>query len=107
MPAAKTSPPWVVLGLGLAVGLGTVGCSALGQLGGGRTKLTGVVYVVMLPTLASRKTILELTQPYGHVVIDECHILPQGPMTTRSNRSARSSGSASPPLPTAAPASAS
>ncbi|MDO5696949.1 MAG: helicase-related protein [Dermatophilus congolensis] len=44
-----------------------------GQLGGGRTKLTGVIDILMLPTLARRTDIAELTSRYGHVVIDECH----------------------------------
>ncbi|WP_344612135.1 TOTE conflict system archaeo-eukaryotic primase domain-containing protein [Dactylosporangium salmoneum] len=46
-----------------------------GQLGGGRTKLSGVVDVVMLPSLARRADVAELTSGYGHVVVDECHHL--------------------------------
>jgi superfamily II DNA or RNA helicase len=46
-----------------------------GQIGGGRRKLTGAVDIAMLPTLARRHDIAELTQSYGHVVIDECHHL--------------------------------
>ena len=50
-----------------------------GQLGGGRTKLTGVVDVAMLPTLAARRDeIGELTRPYGHIIVDECHHLAAG-----------------------------
>jgi hypothetical protein len=46
-----------------------------GQVGGGRRKLTGVVDIAMLPTLARREGIAELTLPYGQVIIDECHHL--------------------------------
>ncbi len=50
-----------------------------GQLGGGRTMLTGVVDVAMLPTLAARRDeISELTRPYGQVIVDECHHLAAG-----------------------------
>ncbi|WP_454294970.1 TOTE conflict system archaeo-eukaryotic primase domain-containing protein [Salana multivorans] len=44
-----------------------------GQLGGGRTRLTGVVDVVMLPTLARRDDVAVLLSGYGHVVVDEAH----------------------------------
>lgn len=44
-----------------------------GQLGAGRSKLTGVVDIMMLPTLARRDDIAELAAPYGQVVIDEAH----------------------------------
>ncbi len=46
-----------------------------GQVGGGRRKLTGVVDIAMLPTLARHDDVAELTRGYGHVVIDECHHL--------------------------------
>lgn len=46
-----------------------------GQLGGGRRKLTGIVDIIMLPSLARRDDVTELTDGYGHVVIDECHHL--------------------------------
>lgn len=46
-----------------------------GQVGGGRRKLTGVVDVAMLPSLARRDDIAELTTQYGHVIVDECHHL--------------------------------
>jgi hypothetical protein len=46
-----------------------------GQFGGGRTKLTGVVDVVMLPSLARRQDVAELLAGYWHVVVDECHHL--------------------------------
>jgi superfamily II DNA or RNA helicase len=46
-----------------------------GQVGGGRRKLTGVVDIAMLPSLARRDDVAELTKGYGHVVVDECHHL--------------------------------
>lgn len=44
-----------------------------GQLGGGRSKLTGVVDIAMLPTLARRDDVADLTAGYGQVVVDEAH----------------------------------
>jgi superfamily II DNA or RNA helicase len=44
-----------------------------GQVGGGRLKLSGAVDIAMLPTLARRDDVADLTKGYGHVVIDECH----------------------------------
>jgi superfamily II DNA or RNA helicase len=46
-----------------------------GQVGGGRRKLSGVVDVAMLPSLARRDDIAELTNGYGQVIVDECHHL--------------------------------
>jgi hypothetical protein len=46
-----------------------------GQLGGGRRKLTGIVDIAMLPSLARRDDVADLTAGYGHVVVDECHHL--------------------------------
>jgi superfamily II DNA or RNA helicase len=46
-----------------------------GQVGGGRRKLTGVVDIAMLPSLARRDDVAELTNGYGHVIVDECHHL--------------------------------
>ncbi len=47
-----------------------------GQLGGGRSKLTGVVDVATLQTLARRDGVTELLGNYGLVVVDECHHVP-------------------------------
>jgi len=44
-----------------------------GQIGGGRSKTTGVIDVALLPTLARRNNIEDLTGNYGFVVVDECH----------------------------------
>ena len=46
-----------------------------GQIGGGRKRLTGVVDIAMLPSLARRERIGELTSGYGQVIVDECHHL--------------------------------
>jgi superfamily II DNA or RNA helicase len=47
-----------------------------GQLGGGRTKIGGVIDIITLQTLARRDDISELTARYGLVVADECHHVP-------------------------------
>jgi len=47
-----------------------------GQLGGGRTKLSGNVDVATLQTLARRDDLAELLGGYGLVVVDECHHVP-------------------------------
>lgn len=47
-----------------------------GQLGGGRSKLTGVIDVATLQTLARRDDLPELLRGYGLVVVDECHHVP-------------------------------
>ena len=49
-----------------------------GQVGGGRTKLTGDVDIAMLPTLARRDDVEALTRGYGQVIVDECHHLAAG-----------------------------
>jgi len=47
-----------------------------GQLGGGRTKLSGTIDVLTLQTLARRDDISDLLSTYGLVVVDECHHVP-------------------------------
>ncbi|WP_307857046.1 TOTE conflict system archaeo-eukaryotic primase domain-containing protein [Pseudarthrobacter albicanus] len=47
-----------------------------GQIGGGRAKTTGRVDVALLPTLARRENVAELTAGYGFVIVDECHHVP-------------------------------
>jgi len=47
-----------------------------GQLGGGRSKLTGVIDVATLQTLARRGNLAESLGGYGLVVVDECHHVP-------------------------------
>lgn len=47
-----------------------------GQLGGGRTKLTGTVDIMTLQTLSRRGDLPEILTGYGLVVADECHHVP-------------------------------
>ncbi len=47
-----------------------------GQLGGGRSKLTNVVDIATLQTLARRQDVKGTLGPYGLVVVDECHHVP-------------------------------
>jgi superfamily II DNA or RNA helicase len=49
---------------------------APGQLGGGRSKIRGIIDVVTLQTLARRDDAAALTAGYGLVVADECHHVP-------------------------------
>ena len=44
-----------------------------GQIGGGRSKATGVLDIALLPTLARRDNVEEITANYGFVIVDECH----------------------------------
>ena len=52
-----------------------------GQIGGGRAKTTGRVDVALLPTLARRENVAELTAGYGFVIVDECHHVPAAAFT--------------------------
>lgn len=47
-----------------------------GQLGGGRSKLTGSVDVATLQTIARRDDVGKLLGGYGLVIVDECHHVP-------------------------------
>ena len=49
---------------------------AIGQLGAGRVRRSGVVDVATLQTLARREDAAEVFDGYGLVVVDECHRLP-------------------------------
>ena len=44
-----------------------------GQIGGGRSKTTGIIDIALLPTLARRDNVEDLTAGYGFVIADECH----------------------------------
>ena len=57
-----------------------------GQIGGGRSKTTGVVDVALLPTLARRDNVEEITSAYGFVVVDECHHVAAAAFTDVLNR---------------------
>jgi superfamily II DNA or RNA helicase len=47
-----------------------------GQLGGGRSKLTGVVDIATLQTLARRTDLGDKLGAYGQIIVDECHHVP-------------------------------
>lgn len=49
---------------------------SIGQLGGGRSRTTGVIDVAMLQSLARRADPRETFEQYGLVIVDECHHLP-------------------------------
>jgi hypothetical protein len=72
-----------------------------GQLGGGRSKLTGVVDVATLQTLARRDDLAELLGGYGLVVVDECHHVPAAAFESASAPFPPATGWASLPLPIA------
>jgi superfamily II DNA or RNA helicase len=59
----------------LATYLG-LGPKEIGQMGGGRNKLSGVVDVAMVQSLTRRDDLSELTSSYGVVIVDECHHVP-------------------------------
>ncbi|MCW2655404.1 MAG: hypothetical protein JWR32_6380 [Mycobacterium sp.] len=46
---------------------------ASGQIGGGRSKTTGILDIALLPTLARRDNVEDITANYGFVIVDECH----------------------------------
>jgi hypothetical protein len=48
----------------------------VGQLGGGRSKATGVVDIAMVQSLARRQDVADITAGYGLVIVDECHHVP-------------------------------
>jgi superfamily II DNA or RNA helicase len=50
-----------------------VDIKSIGQLGAGKEKLTGVLDVAMMPSLARRDDLAEIAGRYGHVIVDECH----------------------------------
>lgn len=53
-----------------------------GQLGGGRSKLTGVIDIATLQTLARRSDLADKLSAYGQVVVDECHHVPAAAFET-------------------------
>ncbi|MFT3872403.1 MAG: DEAD/DEAH box helicase family protein [Nocardioides sp.] len=53
-----------------------------GQLGGGRSKLTGIIDIATLQTLARRTDIAGKLSAYGHVIVDECHHIPAAAFET-------------------------
>ena len=49
---------------------------SVGQIGGGKRKLTGQVDVAMIQSLSRKNTVDDIVANYGQVIIDECHHLP-------------------------------
>ena len=46
---------------------------AIGQLGGSRDTLTGVLDVAMIQSLNRKGVVQDVVAEYGHVILDECH----------------------------------
>jgi len=46
---------------------------SIGQIGGGKAKLTGIVDVALIQSLNRKGEVKDLVGDYGHVIVDECH----------------------------------
>jgi len=46
---------------------------SIGQVGGGKAKLTGIVDVALIQSLNRKGEVKDLVGDYGHVIVDECH----------------------------------
>jgi hypothetical protein len=49
---------------------------SIGQVGGGKRKLTGQIDVAMIQSLSRKDSVDDIVNEYGQVIIDECHHLP-------------------------------
>jgi superfamily II DNA or RNA helicase len=49
---------------------------SIGQLGGGKKKLTGIIDIATIQSLNRSGTVSNFIADYGQVIIDECHHLP-------------------------------
>lgn len=49
---------------------------SIGQLGGGKRKLTSEIDVAMIQSLSRKDSVNDCVAEYGQVIIDECHHLP-------------------------------
>jgi len=49
--------------------------SAIGWIGGGKRKPTGVVDVAVIQSLVRRDVVDDIVADYGHLIVDECHHL--------------------------------
>ncbi len=47
----------------------------IGQIGGGKTKRTGVIDVAVIQSLQRKGAVEDFVADYGHVIVDECHHL--------------------------------
>lgn len=50
--------------------------TAVGQIGGGRHKATGLLDVGLIQSLVRKGVVSDRVAGYGHLIIDECHHLP-------------------------------
>ena len=50
-----------------------LGKKDIGQIGGGKHKVTGTVDVAMIQSLINKGTVNDLVGNYGHIIVDECH----------------------------------
>lgn len=48
----------------------------IGQFGGGRKKITGLIDISLIQSLIRKKDIGEFVGQYGYVIVDECHHVP-------------------------------
>ena len=49
---------------------------AIGVIGGGKRKPTGIIDVALIQSLVKKGVVNDLVADYGHLIIDECHHLP-------------------------------
>ena len=48
----------------------------IGQIGGGKRKVTGMLDVAMIQSLVRKGEVADEVGSYGHVIVDECHHVP-------------------------------
>jgi len=49
---------------------------SIGQIGGGKRNVTGLIDLAMVQSLARKESVDEIVAQYGQVIVDECHHLP-------------------------------
>jgi superfamily II DNA or RNA helicase len=50
-----------------------IAASAIGKIGGGKRKATGVIDVALIQSLVRKGEVDDLVGQYGHILVDECH----------------------------------
>ena len=50
-----------------------VGKGVVGTIGGGKSKLTGIIDIAVMQSLSRQGEVSPLVENYGHVIVDECH----------------------------------
>ncbi len=50
--------------------------NAIGRIGGGKRKPTGLIDVAVIQSLVRKGVVDEIVSEYGHLIVDECHHLP-------------------------------